>query len=128
LTQSKDKPLQDTCNIITLSKLDGVEVSAMKPALMIKSQMTHIFSSIRFQFNRVLRTILGPKRDEVTGQWRKLHSEELHNLYSSPDIIRQVKSRRMRWAGHVARMGEERSVQGFGGKSRGKETSWKTKA
>jgi hypothetical protein len=60
--------------------------------------------------NRVLRRIFGPKRDEVTGEWRKLHSEELHNLYSSPDIIRQVKSRRMRWARHVARMGEERNV------------------
>jgi hypothetical protein len=56
--------------------------------------------------NRVLRGIFGPKRDEVTGEWRKLHSEELHNLYSSPDIVRQIKSRRMRWAGHVARMGE----------------------
>jgi hypothetical protein len=56
--------------------------------------------------NRVLRRIFGPKRDEVTGEWRKLHTEELHNLYSSPDIIRQVKSRRMRWA----RMGEERKV------------------
>jgi hypothetical protein len=59
--------------------------------------------------NRVLRRIFGPKRDEVTGEWMKLHSE-LHNLYSSPDIIRQIKSRRMRWAGHVARMGEERKV------------------
>jgi hypothetical protein len=56
--------------------------------------------------NRVLRRIFGPQRDEVTGEWRKLHSEELHNLYSSPDIVRQVKSRRMRWVGHVARMGE----------------------
>jgi hypothetical protein len=60
--------------------------------------------------NRVLRRIFGPKRDEVTGEWRKLHNEELHNLYSFPDIIRQVKSRRMRWAGHVGRMGEERKV------------------
>jgi hypothetical protein len=60
--------------------------------------------------NRVLRRMFGPKRDEVTGQWRKLHSEELHNLYSSPDIIRQIKSRRMRWAGNVARMGEERKL------------------
>jgi hypothetical protein len=59
---------------------------------------------------RVLRRIFGPKRDEVTGECRKLHSEELLNLYSSPDIIRQVKSRRMRWAGHVACMGEERKV------------------
>jgi hypothetical protein len=60
--------------------------------------------------NRILRRIFGPKRDEVTGEWRKLHNEELHNLYSSPDIIRQVKSRRMRWARHVARMGEDRKV------------------
>jgi hypothetical protein len=60
--------------------------------------------------NRVLRRIFGPKRDEVTGEWRKLHNEELHNLYLSPDIIRQVKLRRMRWAGHVARMGEERKL------------------
>jgi hypothetical protein len=60
--------------------------------------------------NRVLRRIFGSKRDEVTGEWRKLHSEELHNLYSFPDIIRQVKSKRMRWAGHVARIGEERKV------------------
>jgi hypothetical protein len=60
--------------------------------------------------NRVLRRIFGPKRDEVTGEWRKLHNEELHDLYSSPSIIRIIKSRRMRWAGHVARMGgdEER--------------------
>jgi hypothetical protein len=77
--------------------------------------------------NRVLRRIFGPTRDEVTGEWRKLHNEELHNLYLSPDIIRQVKSRRMRWAGHVARMGEK-SVQGFGGKARRKETTGKTKA
>jgi hypothetical protein len=60
--------------------------------------------------NRVLRRIFGPKRDEVTGEWWKLHNEGLHNLYSSPDIISQVKSRRMRWAGHVARVGEERKM------------------
>jgi hypothetical protein len=79
--------------------------------------------------NRILRRIFGPKRDEVTGEWRKLHNEDLHNLYSSPDIIRQVKSRRMRWAGRVARMGEERKVyKVFGGKARKKETTWKTKA
>jgi hypothetical protein len=60
--------------------------------------------------NRVLRRIFGPKRDEVRGIWRKLYSGELHNLYSSPDIIRQIKSRRMRWAGHVACMGEGRKV------------------
>jgi hypothetical protein len=60
--------------------------------------------------NRVRRRIFGPKRDKVTGEWRKLHDEELNNLYSTPDIIRQIKSRRMRWAGHVARMGEERDA------------------
>jgi hypothetical protein len=60
--------------------------------------------------NRVLRIIFGPKRDEVTGDWRKLHSEELHNLYSSPNIIRMIKAKRMRWAGHVARMGETRNA------------------
>jgi hypothetical protein len=58
----------------------------------------------------VLRRIFGPKRDEVTKERRKLHSGELHNLYSSPDIIRQIKSRRIRWVGHVARMGEGRNV------------------
>jgi hypothetical protein len=58
----------------------------------------------------LLRRIFGLKTDEVTGEWRKLHSEELHNLYSSPDIIRQVKSRRMRWARNVARMAEERKL------------------
>jgi hypothetical protein len=58
----------------------------------------------------VLRGILGPERDEVTGKWRKLHNGELHNLCSSPDIIRQIKLRRMKWAGHVARMGEGRNV------------------
>jgi hypothetical protein len=55
--------------------------------------------------NRVLRRILGPPRDGVAGDWRKLHNEDLHNLYSSPSIIKIIKSRRMRWAGHVARMG-----------------------
>ncbi|KAJ4425779.1 hypothetical protein ANN_27404 [Periplaneta americana] len=60
--------------------------------------------------NEVLRKIFGAKRDEVTGEWRKLHNTELHALYSSPDIIRNIKSRRLRWAGHVARMGESRNA------------------
>jgi len=54
--------------------------------------------------------IFGPRRDEVTGEWRRLHNEELNDLYSSPNIVRAIKSRRMRWAGNVARMGEERGV------------------
>ena len=60
--------------------------------------------------NRVLRGIFGPKRDEVIGEWRKLHNEERNDLYCSLDIIRVIKSRRMRWAGHVARMGKRRGV------------------
>jgi len=66
--------------------------------------------------NRVLRRVFRPKRDEVTGEWRKLHNEELSDLYSLPNIVRVVKSRRMRWAGHVARMGQ-RGVQGSGGET-----------
>ena len=60
--------------------------------------------------NRVLRRILGPKRDEVTGEWRKLHNKELNELYSSPNIVWVIRSRRIRWAGHVARMGERRGL------------------
>jgi hypothetical protein len=78
--------------------------------------------------NMVPRRIFGPKRDEVTGEWRKLHNEELHNLYSSPDIIRQVKLRQMRWVAHVARMGEDRKVyKALVGKPEGKRPR-KTKA
>ena len=60
--------------------------------------------------NRVLRRVFGPERDEVTGEWRKLHNEELNDLYCSPNIVRVMKSRRMKWAGHVARMGEAGDV------------------
>ena len=58
----------------------------------------------------MLRRIFGPRRDEVRGEWRRLHNEELNDLYSSPNIVRVIKSRRIGWAGHVARMGEERGV------------------
>jgi hypothetical protein len=63
--------------------------------------------------NRVLRRMFGPTRDEVTGNWRKLHNEELHNLYSSPSIIRVITLRRMRWAGHVAGMGRRGMLIGY---------------
>jgi hypothetical protein len=65
---------------------------------------------LRLFENRVLRRIFGPKRDEVTEDWRKLHNEELHNLYSSPNIIRMIKSSRMRWAGHVALLQKKRNA------------------
>jgi hypothetical protein len=75
----------------------------------------------RLFLNRVLRGLLGPKRDEVTGSWRKLHNEEVHNLCSLPNIIRMVKSRRMRFAGHVARRGEKRNAYRISvGKTEGK--------
>jgi hypothetical protein len=70
--------------------------------------------------NRVLRRIFGPKRDEVTGEWRKLHNKELHDLYSSPSIIRIIKSRSMRWAGHVARMEKRNACRLLMGKPEGK--------
>jgi hypothetical protein len=70
--------------------------------------------------NRVLRRIFGSQRDEVTGGWRMLHNEELHNLYSSPFIVRVIKSRRMRWVGHVARMREINVYSILVGKSEGK--------
>jgi len=63
--------------------------------------------------NMVLRRIFGPRRDEVTWEWRRVHNEELNDLYSSSNIVRVIKSRRMRWAGHVARVGEERGVYRF---------------
>jgi len=63
--------------------------------------------------NRVLKRMFGPRRDEVTGEWRKLHNEELNNLYSSPNIVRVIKSRRIRWAGHVARMERGEVYTGF---------------
>jgi hypothetical protein len=65
---------------------------------------------LRIFESRVLRRIFGPKRDEATGEWKRLHNEELYALYSSPNIIRVIKSRRLRWAGHVARKGERRGA------------------
>jgi len=76
--------------------------------------------------NMVLRRIFGSRRGEVTGEWRRLHNEELNGLYSSPNIVRVIKSRRMRWAGHMARMGEERGCIGSLGETGGKETTGET--
>ena len=74
--------------------------------------------------NMVLRRIFGPRKDEVTGEWRRLHNEELNDLYSSPNIVRVIKSRRMRWVGHVARMGEERGCIGSWWENRRKRDHW----
>ena len=75
--------------------------------------------------NRVLRRIFGPKSDEVTGEWRKLHNEDLNYLYSSPNIVWVIKLRKMKWAGPVARMGERRGVyRVLAGKSEGKRSTW----
>jgi hypothetical protein len=67
--------------------------------------------------NRVLRRIFGPKREEVAGVWRRLHNEELHNFYTTPNVIKMIKSRKMRWTGNVARMGDWKCIQNF---------SWRT--
>jgi hypothetical protein len=77
--------------------------------------------------NRVLRRIFERNRVKVTGDWRKLHNEAFHILYSSPHVIRQIKSRRMMWVGHVTHMGEK-SIEGYGGEARRKETTWKMEA
>jgi hypothetical protein len=79
-------------------------ISGVKVTNKLKEQRLRVFE------NRVLRRIFGPERDEVTGDWRRLHNEELNDLYSSPNIIRVIKSRRLRWAGHVARMWEGRGA------------------
>jgi len=74
--------------------------------------------------NMVLRRIFGPRRDEVTGEWRRLHNEGLNCLYSSPNIVWVIKSRRMKWVGHVASMGEERGFIGFWWRNRREGDRW----
>jgi len=74
--------------------------------------------------NMVLRRIFGPRRDEITGEWRRLHNGELNDLYPSPNIVRVIKSRRMRWAGHVAHMGEERGCIGSWWENRSEGDHW----
>ncbi|KAJ4439521.1 hypothetical protein ANN_07645 [Periplaneta americana] len=118
--------------LLEASKEIGLEVNPEKTNLLSKNQKVTIYKTVILQVvlygcetwtltlreehrlrvfeNKVLRKIFGAKRDEVTGEWRKLHNIELHALYSSPDIIRNIKSRRLRWAGHGARMGESRNA------------------
>jgi hypothetical protein len=94
-----------TSRFSTCRKIGVVLISTSYVAQRVREE-----HKLRVFENRVSRRIFEPKRDRVTGRWRKLHNKELHNLYSSPSIIRIIKSRRMRWAGHVARMGEEERV------------------
>jgi hypothetical protein len=82
---------------------------------------------VRVFENRVLRRILGPKRDEVTGEWRKLHNEELNDVYFSPNAVRMIKSRRMRWEGHVARVREWKDYTGFWWGNLREKATWETR-
>ena len=82
-------------------------------------------TKLRVFDNMVLMSILGPRKDEVTGEWKRLHNEELNDLYSSPNIVRVIKSRRMRWAGHVAHMGEERGCIGSWWGNRRERDHWR---
>jgi hypothetical protein len=79
--------------------------------ILVFSERKRFFKYMYIFEKRVLRRIFGPKRDEVTGDWRKLHNEELHDFYSSPNIIRMIKSRRIIWAGYVARMGKRNAYR-----------------
>jgi hypothetical protein len=107
-----------SCLIILLVVLYGCETWSLT---LREKRRLRVFE------NRVLRKVFGPNRDEVTREWRKLHNEGLTNLYSSPNIMRVVKSRRMRWAGRVARMGEGGGVHRvLMEETRGKETIGKT--
>jgi hypothetical protein len=94
------------------SVMDITKQNYSSCALLQKSVICEICRLKVFE-NGVLRGIFGPKRDEATGDWRKLHKEELHNFYSSRNTIRMIKSRRMRWTGHVARMGRRGMHIGF---------------
>ena len=107
----------EACSLSATDCLLRTKVSC-KPTMLLQIFINLLLSSkqlykipvhIMFE-NRVLRRIFRTRRDEVTGEWRRLHNEELNDLYSSPNIVRVIKSRRMRWAGHVARMGEVREV------------------
>ena len=97
----------------------------------MSAQQTHVSTtnihwSDKLHENMVLRRIFVPRRNEVTGEWRRLYNEELHDFYSSPNIVRVIKSRRMRWAGHVALWVRRGEYKGLGGETGGKETTGET--
>jgi hypothetical protein len=115
---SRNVKVKDKKNIILPVVLYGCETWSLT---LRKEHRLRVFE------DRILRRIFGQNRDEVTGEWRKLHNEKLHILYSSPNIVRQIKSRRLRWAGHVARMGEERNVYKVF-MEKPEQITWETKA
>ena len=97
--------------VVKIVKTGNIDVVSITVQWVIQCVISSLFGdTLRVFENRVLRRIFGPKRDGVTGEWRKLHNEELTSLYSSPNIVRVIKSRRMSWAEHVARMEEGRGV------------------
>jgi hypothetical protein len=107
------------CNISLVSKIVKIKIyrtiilSVVLYGCEARSLTLREEPRLRVFENRVLRRVFGPKRDQVTGEWRKLHNEELNDPYSLRNIVRVVKSRRMKWAGHVARMGKEELCTGF---------------
>ena len=111
---SKSDALYNISEQADLSKMNNLSNKHILPVVLYGCETWSLTlreeRRLRVIENRVLRRVFGPKRDEVTGEWRKLHNEELSDLYSLPIIVRMVKSRRMRWSGHVAHMGEGRVV------------------
>jgi hypothetical protein len=105
-----DKNKAVVCCLIATSAIMLSEKKKRKCKMLSMCLKRREESRLRVFENRVLGRIFGPKRDEVTGEWSRVHNEELNYLYSSPNILRVIKSRRMRWAGHVASMGERRGV------------------
>jgi hypothetical protein len=105
---------------LPLKRLNGTNRNSEMKILASSNDWWDSYNRILSWCNRVLTRIFWPKRDEVTGEWRKLHNEKLRDLYPSPSIIRIIKPRRMRWAGHVARMADKNAYRLLVGKPEGK--------